>query len=82
MANRKNTSGEAKPLELLRERVHKTQLQVAFDVGVSPKTVGSWEKGAIPHFDKAVKLASSLNVSLDELCEAFGMEVPNQDKDA
>ena len=70
----KNVRSES-PLVSLRERVGKTQFQVAIEVGVTPQTVGAWERGAIPHLDKAVKLAGSLGLSLEDLCEAFGLVV-------
>jgi transcriptional regulator with XRE-family HTH domain len=68
-------------LRFLREKAGKTQFQVAVDVGVQPQAVGNWERGAVPHLDKAVLLAESLGISLEELCEAFGLRPPaSQDK--
>ena len=62
-------------LENLRERVRKTQRQVAIDVGVSDRAVSGWESSAIPKLDSAVGLAKSLGVSLKTICEAIGISV-------
>ena len=62
-------------LENLRERVRKTQRQVAINVGVSDRAVSGWESGAIPKLDSAVGLAKSLGVSLKTVCEAIGISV-------
>jgi transcriptional regulator with XRE-family HTH domain len=59
----------------MRAKTGKTQLQVAVEVGVTPQTVLHWEKGKMPTLDKAVRLAKVLGVSLDELCNAFGLTV-------
>ena len=61
-----------------RERAGKTQFQVAVDVGVQPQSVGNWERGAIPHLDKAVLLAISLGLTMDEICLSFGLEPPKK----
>lgn len=66
-------SGELTSLAKLRGKTGKTQRQISFEVGVSEKTVAAWEKGSIPALDKAVRLADSLGISLDELCEAFNL---------
>jgi DNA-binding XRE family transcriptional regulator len=60
-------------LKALREKAGKTQLRVAVDVGVNPQAVINWEKGSLPHLDKAFLLAKCLGISMDELCEAFGL---------
>ena len=63
-------------LKLLRERVKKTQTQVAQEVGVQPRSYGAWEReGAIPALDKAVKLARSLDASLSEICVSLGIDI-------
>lgn len=74
-------SGELTPLARLRDKTGKTQRQVSFEVGVSERTVASWEKGSMPALDKAVRLADSLGVTLDELCEAFDLR-PSQKQNA
>ena len=56
-----------------REMVGKTQLQVANDCKVNPQAVGKWEQGSIPHLNKAVLLAQSLEITMEQLCEAFGL---------
>jgi transcriptional regulator with XRE-family HTH domain len=70
--------GDKSPLATLREQCGKSQLQVAVDVSVTPQTVGSWERGKMPSFDKAVRLAESLNLSLDELALALGLSPPKK----
>jgi transcriptional regulator with XRE-family HTH domain len=57
----------------LRDKSGKTQRQVAADVGVTEKAVGDWERGVMPRLDKAVRLANSLGISIDELCIAYGL---------
>ena len=62
-------------LKELRELAQITQAQLARKVGVAEKAVRSWENdGAIPSFDKAVKLARVLNVSLERLAQEFDLE--------
>ena len=70
--------GAKSPLATLREQCGKSQFQVAVDVSVTPQTVGSWERGKMPSFDKAVRLAESLNLSLDELAVALGLNPPKK----
>jgi DNA-binding XRE family transcriptional regulator len=60
---------------LLRNRVGKTQFQVAVEIGVSNTTVRDWERGSIPAFDKAISLARCYGVSLKELAISFGLSV-------
>ena len=61
-------------LKALREAANKTQAQLAREVGVAEKAVRSWENsGAIPGFDKAVRLAQILNVSLEQLAQEFDL---------
>ena len=63
-------------LKELRELAQITQAQLARKVGVAEKAVRSWENdGAIPSFDKAVKLARVLNVSLERLAQEFDLEI-------
>jgi transcriptional regulator with XRE-family HTH domain len=48
-----------------------TQQAVADAVGVSMRTIISWEQGArVPGGDKIAKLAKALGVSADELLKA------------
>jgi len=65
-------------LRAYREMVGKTQLQVAIDVGVNPQAVGKWEQGVIPHLDKAVLLAQSLEITMEQLCVAFGLNTTKE----
>jgi transcriptional regulator with XRE-family HTH domain len=65
--------GGTKTVAQLRDKTGKTQRQVAAEVGVTEKAVGDWERGVMPRLDKALKLAQSLGISLDELCEAYGL---------
>lgn len=82
MVEEQTTNRGKQTLRLFREKAGKTQLQVAFEVGVQPQAVGSWEnKGVVPHLDKAVKLANCLGVSLEEICEAFGIQPPTKTKE-
>ena len=63
-------------MELLRNRVGKTQFQVAVEVGVSDRAIRAWEQqGTIPAFDTAVALARCYEVSLKDLAKAFGLTV-------
>ena len=62
-------------LEHLRERVGKTQRQVAIEIGVSDRAVSGWESGSIPKLDSAVGLARSLGVPLKVICESIGISV-------
>ena len=62
-------------LKALREAANKTQAQLAYEVGVAEKAVRSWENdGAIPSFDKAVKVAKILKVSLERLAQEFELD--------
>jgi DNA-binding XRE family transcriptional regulator len=58
---------------LLRKRVGLTQRQVAQAIDVQVQTVGSWEKGKIPHLppSKIKKLCEVYQCTLDDLIEAF-----------
>jgi DNA-binding XRE family transcriptional regulator len=58
---------EPRTLAELRANTGLTQLELAFALKVQPQTIASWEKGAIPAFDKAVKLADVLGISVDDL---------------
>jgi DNA-binding XRE family transcriptional regulator len=63
-------------LKTLRQEAEITQAQLAHAVGVAEKAVRSWENdGAIPSFDKAVKLARVLGVSLKRLAQEFDLQV-------
>ncbi len=62
-----------------------TQEQLAEDVGVSRQTVAKWESGETsPDFDHAIRVASALDVSLDDLAgfdsKAVGIPVPPRGK--
>jgi putative transcriptional regulator len=63
-------------LELLRKQVGKTRAQVGMEVGVTERNVYDWEHGKfLPRLDRAVSLARSLNVSIEKVCEAMGIDV-------
>ena len=57
----------------LRKRAGLTQRQVAQALDIRSQTVGSWEKGVIPHLppSKLKKMMEVYNCTLDELIEAF-----------
>jgi transcriptional regulator with XRE-family HTH domain len=57
----------------LRKRAGLSQRQVAQALDVQTQTIGSWEKGGVPHLppSKIKKLCEVLNCSLDDLIEAF-----------
>ncbi len=57
----------------LRKRAGLTQRQVAQALDIQTQTVGSWEKGGIPHLppSKVKKLCEVFNCTLDELIEAY-----------
>ncbi|RAM49461.1 MAG: XRE family transcriptional regulator [Hapalosiphonaceae cyanobacterium JJU2] len=59
----------------LRKRAGLTQRQVAQALDIQTQTVGSWEKGGIPHLppSKIKKLCEVFNCTLDELIEAYEM---------
>ncbi len=66
-------------LEELRLKAHKTRVQVGREVGVTERNVYDWETGKFfPRFDRAVALAHSLGVTLDELCESLGLQAPRK----
>ncbi len=55
-------------IQARRAAVGKTQEQLAEEVGVSRQTVAKWESGETsPDFDHAVRVASVLDVSLNDL---------------
>ena len=62
----------------LRANTGLTQLELAFALKVQPQTIASWEKGAIPAFDKAVKLADALGISVDELAQVMGLKAKTE----
>lgn len=68
---------KSKPgLKALRELNEFTQAELAHTLGVAEKAVRNWENdGAIPSFDKALKLAKVLKVSLKRLAQEFDMDV-------
>lgn len=57
----------------LRKRVGLTQRQVAQALDIQSQTVGSWEKGGIPHLtpSKMKKLCEVFDCTLDDLIEAY-----------
>lgn len=62
-----------------------TQERLAEEVGVSRQTVAKWESGETsPDFDHAIRVASALDVSLDDLAgfdsKAVGIPVPPRGK--
>jgi transcriptional regulator with XRE-family HTH domain len=66
--------GGPRKLADLRASTGLTQLDLAFTLKVQPQTVAAWEKGAIPAFDKAVKLAEALGISVDDLAQLMGLK--------
>ena len=67
----------AERLRLLRQARNITQARLAELLAVSPRVYNRWEKGGnVPHFDTIVKIADSLQVTLDELA---GRQEPSQD---
>jgi transcriptional regulator with XRE-family HTH domain len=69
---------EPRKLAELRANTGLTQLELAFALKVQPQTIASWEKGAIPAFDKAVKLADALGISVDELAQVMGLKAKTE----
>ena len=57
----------------LRKRAGLTQRQVAQRLDIRSQTVGTWEKGGVPHLppSKMKKLCEAYNCTLDDLIEAF-----------
>lgn len=63
-------------MKALREDAELTQAQLAHMIGVAEKAVRSWENdGAIPSFDRAVKLARALRISLKRLAQELDLDV-------
>lgn len=57
-------------LKELRESIGLTQLEVAFKLGITPGTVGNWERGASePRFSQITALAELYRVTLEQLVE-------------
>lgn len=55
-------------IKRLREKVGKTQMQLAEDLGVTQACVAMWETGkAFPNSDKLPVLARVLGCTIDEL---------------
>ena len=64
-------------LQLLRQARNITQARLAELLEVSPRVYNRWEKGGnVPHFDTIVKIADSLQVTLDALA---GRQEPPED---
>ncbi len=67
----------AERLQLLRQARNITQARLAELLKVSPRVYNRWEKGGnVPHFDTIVKIADSLQVTLDALA---GRQEPTQE---
>lgn len=63
-------------LKALRENANLTQAQLAHVIGTAEKTVRNWENdGAVPSFDKAIKLAKVFQVPLKRLAQEFDLDV-------
>jgi transcriptional regulator with XRE-family HTH domain len=52
-----------------RRRMGWTQLDFAYQAGVSPSAVQRWERGGMPRIKKLIQIAELLNVPVDELVE-------------
>jgi len=66
-----------KNLAKLRKERQLTQTELANILDVQPRMVGRWEQSkGKPHFDYMVKLADTLEVTLDQL--VLGSEHPKQ----
>lgn len=71
------TDDELITLKVLRKRANLTQEELASRLKMSKSTVQAWERGEkTPQLRNAVELAKLLNVDLDTLCEAFGLDSP------
>lgn len=67
-------SSEKPTLKALREKAGLTQLDVAKEIGVDPKTIRDYERrGAKPSFERAILLAEVYGCTLYELAAAFGL---------
>jgi transcriptional regulator with XRE-family HTH domain len=57
----------------LRKQAGLTQRQVAQALDIQTQTVGSWEKGGVPHLppSKIKRLCEIFGCTLDDLIEAF-----------
>ena len=53
----------------LRKTIHKTQKELALDIGINEKAYWAYENGRNePNIDTLIKIANYFNVSLDYLC--------------
>ena len=58
-------------LKELREAKSLTQLEVAIKLGITPNTVGNWERGVQePRFSQVPALAELYGVTIQEIYEA------------
>ena len=66
-------------IQILRKKRNLTQEALAEAVGVTRQTIAKWESGeSAPDLPLAGKLASALDVTLDELVEAPREEFENE----
>jgi len=54
-------------LRQFRQSLHLSQAQLALLLGVTPATVGTWDRGTVPHRRMRRKLARLYRVTEDEL---------------
>lgn len=71
-ADRENKNEPLTPMSL-RKQSGLSQRQVAQALDIQTQTVGTWEKGGIPHLppSKVKKLCEVFNCTLDDLIEAY-----------
>ena len=68
-----------KQISNYRKEKHITQEQLGNAVGVTNRTVSKWEQGvSMPGIDLAPRIASALNVSLDQLFDIETKEEENE----
>jgi DNA-binding XRE family transcriptional regulator len=73
-----NKSEQKSPLRTQRESIGLTQPALARQVGVSDRNIRDWENGvSLPRLDRAAALASSLGVSLKQICKWMSIDVSN-----
>lgn len=73
---------EKSKLRQLREQAGFTLSELGRQVGVSDRNIWDWERGlSIPRLDRAVALARALNISLNDLCRAMGIDVDDLPSD-
>lgn len=63
-------------MQHLVDRAGLTHRQLSQAVGVTERAVSAWVHGrSIPRLDRAILLASTLQVSLREICVEMGLSV-------